>query len=307
MPLPYTSRSEAAPPLDLLADAVDEPRPFPSEAALTQLGHGLLNELLDLVLGSPLEDHVTLIAESLIGGLHTAVLRLDRLSDRHRETLARGLQVFDGSEVADDDLQSAKRATDAADAALRALELVRDAAAEAYATGTGECWSPWQGGVRGSSVTAAQVDAQHALRARAAARRSAADPGSQVVVFRGAPGATSAQDASRIFDALNWAKATWPDMSLALTGAPGAEQIARRWSAQKKVRLVLARPDFKRHGRSAPFRANDLLLELEPVCVLTLARSLDGDAKPFGPVLNLQAQAQGRALRCVPIGRKPPG
>lgn len=302
-----TARPLSDLPLTVFA-APDEDRPLPCEAALLQLGGALVTELLDLLLGGALDEHAPLVTESLIGGLHTAVLRLERLSDRSRETLARGLREFDGSEVADHELEAARAATMAADAAVRAVELVRDAAAEAYAAATGEVWSPWRGGVRASTVTAAQVDAQHALRCREAARHAAGDPGAQVVVFRGAPGACAREDATRIFDALNWARETWPQMSLALTGAPGAEQLAKRWAQQKRVRLVLARPDFAGHGRAAPFRANDALLALDPVCVLSLARSLDPEtaATPFGPVLNLVDQARARGLRCVRIGPRPP-
>jgi hypothetical protein len=68
----------------------------------------------------------------------------------------------------------------------------------------------------------------------------------------------------------------------------------------------MARPDFNRHGRAAPFRANDLLLKLEPVCVLVLARSLEAadGASAFGPALNLAELAQARGLRCVRIARR---
>jgi hypothetical protein len=312
---PCLSAADPGLPLDAFAEALADPRAFPSEAALTQVGRAVMTELLDLLLGGALEDHVGVAAESLIGGLHTAVLRLERSADRSRDALARGLREFDGSEVADHDLQEAKAQTDVADAAVRAVERLRDAAAETYATATGDTWTPWRGGVRPSGATAAQIDAAHALRTREALRLAQSDPGSQVVAFRGAPGAVSPEDATRIFDALNWAHRTWPDMSLAITGAPGAEQIAKRWAAQKRVRIVLARPDFERHGRAAPFRANDALMALQPVCVLTLAASLQPDgspAKPFGPVLSLVQSAQAAGVRCVRIRRadlktSPPG
>jgi hypothetical protein len=297
---------------DAMTAALEDPRPHPTEAALSQLGQGVMNELLDLVLGTALEDHVGPVAEALIGGLHSGVQRLERSADRSRDALARGLREFDASEVADHDLQQARAETDAADVAVRALEIVRDAAAEAYAVATGETWSPWRGGVRGCGATAAQIDAAHALRAREQARLAQADAGDQVIAFRGAPGAVTPDDAMRIFDALNWAQSEWPQMSLALTGAKGAEQIAKRWAAQKHVRLVLARPDFERHGRAAPFRANDLLMALRPVCVLTLAATVAADAagtaKPFGPVLSLAQLAQQAGVRCVRIAarRVPP-
>ena len=98
-------------------------------------------------------------------------------------------------------------------------------------------------------------------------------------------------------------------MSLALTGAKGGERLAKRWAQQKRVRLVLAKPDFARHGRAAPFRANDQLMALRPVCVLVLPESLGpaalAEAPLFGPAMNLAEQARQRGVRCVRIAAKP--
>lgn len=299
--------------LDARSAALGDPRPHPTAPQLEQLGRAVAEEVLDLVLGTALEDHVVPICESLIGGFHSAVQRLERDADRRREQLAQLLRDFDGSEVADVDLQDAKAAADAIDVAAQAIELVRDAAAATYATATGEVWSPWRGGVRGRGATAAQVDAREALRAIEARRRGVADPGDAVVVLRASPRADTPQDASRIFDALNWAHGEWPAMSLAVTNAGGGERLARRWAQQKRVRLVLSRADFDRHGRAAPFRANDQLMALRPVCVLTLPESLGpaatAGAPPFGPVMNLVEQARREGVRCVRIAAKaaPPG
>ncbi|WP_372784593.1 DUF2493 domain-containing protein [Phenylobacterium sp.] len=296
---------------DALTAALEDPRPHPTEPALRQLGEAIMAELLDLVLGTALEDHVTTICETFIGGLHAGVTRLDRDADRARDDLARALRDFDGSEVADGDLQEAKHRGDAVDVAARALERVRDAAAASYSTATGEVWSPWRGSIRGSAVTAAQIDAQEALRAIEARKLNSADAGAQVVAFRASPHGDAPEDASRIFDALNWAREEWPTMSLALTGAKGGERLAKRWAQQKGVPLVLAKPDFERHGRSAPFRANDQLMALRPVCVLVLPQSLGVcgtvGAPDFGPALNLAEQARHRGVRCVRIAARGAG
>jgi len=289
---------------DAATAALEDPRPHPPEAALRQFGECAMTELLDLLLGTALEDWLQPISESFIGGLHAAALRLEREADRARDRLALALRDFDGSEVADVDLQALQSQSRALDVAILAVERMRDAAAGAYAGATGETWSPWRGGVRATSVTAAQIDARAALHVQAERQKAAADPGDQVVVFRGSPQATAPEDAMRIFDALNWALSEWPSMSLAITDAPGAERLAKRWAGQKRVATVLSRPDFGRHGRAAPFRANDALIALRPVCVLTLARSLGPEREtetPFGPVLNMIDQAQRAALRCVRV------
>lgn len=292
-------------PLEAQALALDDPRPHPPEDALVQLGQALMTELLDLVGDTALEDFQGLFCEALIGAFHSAAQRIEREADRGRDEISRLLRDFDASEVADTDLQAATRRARAADVAACSADLVRDAAAETYRVATGEVWTPWRGSVRGSRVCAAQVEAREAVRAMKARRQQAADPGCAVVVFRAAPGADTALDGGRIFDALNWAHQTWPDMVLATSGARGGETLAIRWAQQKRVKLVLAKPDFDRAGRAAPFRANDALLDLEPVCVLTLAASLQPhpgeQARPFGPALNLAQKAAERGVRCVAI------
>ena len=290
---------------DIAAARLQDPRPHPTEDALVQLGQAMMTELLDLVGETALEDVQTILAESLIGAFHSAASRIERAADRARDRM-RGLERdFDGSELADSQLQEATHQAQAADVAQAAAELIRDAASEIYTTITGEVWTAWRGSRRSTRLTAAQLEARQALRGIEARRRAEQDPGGPIVAFRAAPMADTAVDGSRIFDALNWAKAEWPDMALATTGAKGAEKLAIRWARQKGVKLVLARADFARHGKAAPFRANDELLALQPACCLTLSHSLDqaraDGSRPFGPALNLAQQAAAQGLRHMAI------
>jgi hypothetical protein len=284
---------------------LEDIRTHPPEAALHQLGHSLMTELMDVVGETALEDFHILISEALIGAFHSAAQRIERDADKARDQLAGLVRDFDGSEVLDTEIQDATRKACAADVATLAMEIVRDAAAAAYTTTTGEVWSPWKGSVKASRTTAAQIEARDALRSAKARKHAATDPGAIIVAFRAAPQADTAEDAGRIFDALNWAKDQWPDMALATSGAKGAEKLAIKWAKQKGVTLVLAKADFDRHGRAAPFRANDEMLALDPVCVLTLANSINperaSDLKPFGPALNLAQKAAGRGLRHHPV------
>jgi hypothetical protein len=293
---------------DVQAAALEDPRPHPTEAALAQLGHAIMTELLDVLGETALEDVQTILAESLIGAFHSAAGRIERDADRARDRMRSLERDFDGSEMADTELQDATRQARSADVAQAAAELVRDAAAEIYTLAIGEVWTAWRGSRRGTRLTAAQLEARQAIRAVERRRSADAEPQGPVVAFRAAPFADSEPDAHRIFDALNWAKAQWPQMALATTGAKGAEKLAIRWAQQKGVTLVLARADFDRHGKAAPFRANDELMALEPTCCLTLAQSLDelraSRTHPFGPALNLAQQAQARGVQHVAIRAK---
>lgn len=284
---------------------LEDRRLHPTEDALHQLGAALMTETLDHLVGTGLEDFQTTVAESLVGAFHSAIQRIERDSDWARVEIKRLNRDFDGSEVADTELQEALAKARAADVAIMALEFVRDAASATYTSATGEVWTPWRGNVRGSRATAAQIEARDALRARRARQHSLADPGATIVAFRGSPKADTGVDASRIYDALNWALREWPDMALATTGAPGAEKLAIKWAGQKGVTHVKAAPNFDKHGKAAPFRANDEMIELDPVCCITLAHSLDAargeGSQPFGPALNLGQKAAENGIRHVPV------
>lgn len=291
--------------------SLEDPRPHPCEDALTQLGHALMTEVLDVFEGTALDDFQTIVSETLIGAFHSAAQRIEREADRARDDLNRLTRDFDGSEIADTEIQDATRKARAADVATMAMEFVRDSAAASYTTATGEVWTPWRGSVRASRTTAALLEARDVLRAARARKHAAADPGASIVAFRASPMADTADDANRIFDALNWAREQWPEMVLATSGAKGAEKLAIKWAKSKSVTLVLAKADFDRHGRAAPFRVNDEMLALDPVCVLTLANTLDPirsqGVQPFGPALNLGQKAAEKGLRHVAISRRKAG
>ncbi len=305
MSLPFPLDPDPLTALEAQALLLEDPRPHPPEAALEQLGEVIMTELLDLTASTALEDFQPLIAEALIGAFHSAAQRIERDADKARDALKGLARDFDGSEVLDVELQDATRRTRAADVAMLAVELIRDAASATYTLGTGEVWSPWKGSVRPSRTTAAQVEARDALRAAKAMRHAVAAPGALLVAFRAAPQADTADDATRIFDALNWALTQWPGMALATSGAKGGEKLAIKWAKQKNITIVLARADFERHGRAAPFRANDEILDLDPVCVITLDNSLNalrgGALKPFGPALNLAQKAGEKGVRHIAV------
>jgi len=287
---------------EALALKVEDPRPHPEEAAIAQVGVALVNELIDLTAETALEDYQSTLVEGVIGGVHSALERIRRDADRARDDARRLMRDFDGSEVADGELQDATRRFTASDVAVIALEILRDNAASAYTVQTGEVWTPWRGSVRASRATAALIDAKDALRAHRNRAKTEVDPGGAVVAFRGAPGAASPTDASRIFDALNWALEQFPDMSLATCGAPGAEKLALRWASQKQVRVVLVRPDFDRHRNAAPFKANDTVLAFDPVLAFTLPGSLETSGeKGSGVVLNFGQKAQDAGIRHIRI------
>ena len=102
---------------DVQAAALEDVRPHPTEDALVQLGHALMTELIDLVGDTALEDVQAILAESLIGAFHSAAGRIEREAERGRDRMRWLERDFDGSEMADTELQEATRATRAYDVA----------------------------------------------------------------------------------------------------------------------------------------------------------------------------------------------
>lgn len=288
---------------------LEDVRTYPTEDALSQLGTVIMTEVLDVVLDTGLEDHNTIIAESLIGAFHSCLKRLERDADRARDQINALNRDFDGSEIADSELQEAMMKGRKLDVAIASVEFIRDAAHASYTAATGEVWTAWTGNVKASRTTAAQIQARDMIRASRAAKHAGVTPGAPVVAFRGSPKADTAIDAARIFDALNWAQETYPDMVLATTGASGAEKLAAKWARQKHVTLILATADFDSHGRSAPFKANDQMLDLDPVLCITLPDSLNPEraahnGQPFGPALNFGQKAEQSGRKHIKIPAK---
>jgi len=100
-PILQLPSADALTRFEALALQLDDPRPYPPEDALQQLGHSLMNELLDLVVETPLEDFGGLICEALIGAFHSAAQRIERDADKARDGLNVLLRDFDGSEILD--------------------------------------------------------------------------------------------------------------------------------------------------------------------------------------------------------------
>ncbi len=57
-------------------------------------------------------------------------------------------------------------------------------------------------------------------------------------------------------------------MVLVHGGVPGVEKIAAQWAERPGVHQVVCKPDWNCHGRAAPIRRNDELLNLLPKGVI---------------------------------------
>ncbi len=169
----------------------------------------------------------------------------------------------------------------------RELELITDRA------GTGEVWRPRCGShtSRTGKLTSAAIEARDFQRARKDRETRVHLPEGTLVAIAGGRVA----DAGTVFRSLDKARAKYADIVLAHGGGPGVERIAAQWAEQRGVHQVVCKPDWDRHGRAAPFRRNDELLDLLPKGVIVfpgngIIANLADKAKAMGiPVMKVAA------------------
>jgi hypothetical protein len=207
------------------------------------------------------------IADSIGWGvvnlLHRQVEKLERTSYEQTCAIKQALAEQDGSEVKDLELQEATERQHRTTELIRALELLREASAGAYAAETGNEWTPRGGSRTGPYVSAAVIDAREAMKAkreRAAAKLNPEGP--RILVT----GDVKLTDADLVFRTLDRVHAKHPDLVLIHKGSEGAEKIASMWARLRGVDVMIVRTDWSL-GRRAPFRANDEMLALTPKAI----------------------------------------
>ena len=153
-----------------------------------------------------------------------------------------------------------------------AFEKMRDAAAQAYRAETGDTWRPRHGSnvSQTGKLTSAAIDARDFMRARKDRETRAHLPEGTLVAITGGK---EVRDPGAVFARLDQTRAKYDDIILLHGGGPGVERIAAQWAERNGVHQVVCKPDWDRHGRAAPFRRNDELLNLLPKGVIAFPGS----------------------------------
>ena len=214
--------------------------------------------------------------ESLLWGfvnmLDAQVRRLDRGVDRLSPELRDLQSAQDGTEIKSRELElvtdRARNLGDRRDA----FERMRDAVAGQYRAATGEVWRPRHGShaSQTGALTSAAIDARDFMRARKDRETRAHLPEGTLVAIAGGK---DVADPAAVIERLDRAKAKCADIVLAHGGGPGVERIAARWAERNGVHQVVCKPDWNAHGRAAPFRRNEELLNLLPKGVIAFPGS----------------------------------
>ena len=214
--------------------------------------------------------------ESLLWGfvnmLDAQMQRLDRAADRLMPELRDLQREQDGSEIKSFELELKTDRAQNLTARRDAFETMRDAAAESCRDVTGNTWRPRRGShvSQSGKLTSAAIDARDFVRAKKDRKTAAHLPKGTLVAIAGGK---DVADPGAVIRMLDRTRAKHADMVLVHGGGPGVERIAAQWAERNGVHQVVCKPDWDRHGRAAPFRRNEELLNLLPKGVIAFPGS----------------------------------
>jgi len=205
----------------------------------------------------------------IVNAFDAQVRRLDRSVDKLTPEMRDLERAQDGTEVKARELElTTDRARNLGDR-RDAFEQMRDALADRYRAATGEVWRPRHGShtSQTGALTSAAIDARDYLRARKDRETAAHLPAGTLVAVAGGKDV----DPAAVIARLDRVRAKHGDLIIVHGGGPGVDRIAARWAERNGVHQVVCKPDWDRHGRAAPFRRNDELLNLMPKGVIAFA------------------------------------
>lgn len=244
----------------------DEPDPRPLPDA--RLAGGAIVDMFDALAGCLAETRIEPDLDDLLWNLvnifHRAGDRVERALDDNEQLQRRLQREQDGSEIRSVELERATREGISLIERRDAMEFFREAAAEQFRLLLRKAWTPRTGSrAHHRTVTASMIDSRDFLDARLREKAAALLPVGTRIAFTGG---SDCGDHAAIWDALDKARARHPDMILLHGATPtGAERVAACWADNRGVAQVVFRPDWKRHGKAAPFKRNDRMLEALPV------------------------------------------
>lgn len=232
---------------------------------------GAVADIFDALIGTledtPLEPDLDDLLWSTVNVFHRAGERIARELDENEQAQKRAQREQDGSEVKSVDLERLIAEGKTLIERQNAIELMRDQAAEHYERHVGKPWLPRSGSkVNHRNLTAAMIDSRDFLMAKKLAEQQVLlPPGPKIIVT----GGLDYNDHRLIWLKLDQVHEKHPDMVLVHGKSPkGAEKIASLWAKNRGVPQIGFAPNWTKHGRAAPFKRNDEILQIVPKGVL---------------------------------------
>ncbi|WP_088347372.1 MULTISPECIES: DUF2493 domain-containing protein [Rhodomicrobium] len=267
-----------------------DPRPLPDgneiAGAIADIFDALISTLGDTRIEPDLDD----LLWSTANVFHRAAERIARDLDDNEQAQHRSQREQDGSEVKSVELERLVAEGGTLVERQDALELMRDQAGALYERHVGKPWLPRNGSkINHRNLTSAMIDSRDFLAARKRAEQEVLLPPGPKVAFTGG---LDFNDHRLIWSKLDQVHAKYPGMVLMHGKSPkGAEKIASCWADHRGVPQIGFAPDWTKHGRAAPFKRNDQMLDVLPIGVMVfpgtgIQANLADKAKKLGiPVL----------------------
>lgn len=247
----------------------DEPdqRPLPEDRhvdrAVSDIFDAMVSALEDTRIEPDLED----LLWNITNVFHRACDRIERDLDDNEQAQKRLEREQDGTEVKSVELER-KTAEGITMVERRdTMEYFRDAAADQFRIHARKAWLPRYGAmVNHKALTSAVLDSRKQIDKRNYRKAKVLNPDGVRVAFSGG---TGYNDVQFIFSVLNKVLKSIPNMILmhGKTGT-GAEKIAACWARDNNVPQDPIEPNWTLHGRAAPFKRNDTVLEKMPKGVI---------------------------------------
>jgi hypothetical protein len=231
--------------------------------AIADIFDALIVTLEDTRLEPDLDD----LLWSTVNVFHRAADRVNRELDDNEQAQKRSQRAQDGSEVKSVELERLIAEGMTLVERQTCFELMRDQAAEHYERHAGKVWLPRTGSrVNHRNLTATMIDSRDFIMAKKRAEQEVLlPPGPKIVVT----GGLDYDNHKLIWAKLDQVHAKHPDMVLIHGKSPrGAEKIASLWAKNRNVPQIGFAPDWTKHGRAAPFKRNDQMLDIVPKGVL---------------------------------------
>ena len=273
-----------------------DPRPLPEADTVSSAVSDIFDALVASLSDTRLEPDLEELLWGTVNLFHRAAARVERELDSNEQAQRRLQREQDGSEVKSVELERLTAEGQTLIERRAGMELFRDLATEAFEHHTGSAWRPRTGSmVSHRHLTAAMIDSRDFLAAKRRAETEVMLPAGPKVALTGG---ADFNDHRLIWARLDQVHAKHPDMVLLHGGSPkGAELIAARWADHRKVPQIAFRPDWTKHGKAAPFKRNDALLDVLPVGVLVfpgtgIQENLADKARKLGiPVMKIECGA----------------
>ena len=241
-----------------------DPRPLPQAQTIAGAVADIFDALVVTLCETRLEPDLEELLWSSVNLFHRAVSRIERELDDNEQAQRRGQKEQDGSEIRSVELERLTAEGMTLIERRNSFEFFRDCAAEQFERHIRSTWRPRSGSmVNRRMLTSAMIDSRDFLDARRRADATVLLPAGPKIAFTGG---MDSNDHHLIWDRLDKVHAKHPDMVLLHGGSPkGAERIAACWADNRKVPQIAFKPEWTRHGKSAPFKRNDAMLEVLPI------------------------------------------